>query len=40
MVRILPRATNQAKKAALKGALVRQTLFHGKQQPSLQNKEQ
>jgi hypothetical protein len=35
-VRIFPKAANQAKKAFLKGTLVHQTLFYGKQKPSLQ----
>jgi hypothetical protein len=33
MVRIFPRAVDQAKKVAFNGTLVRQTLFHGKQKP-------
>jgi hypothetical protein len=36
---ILPKAADHAKKAALKGALVRKTLFQGKLHPSLQTME-
>jgi hypothetical protein len=39
MVRILPRAADHAKKAALKGTSVHHTFFQEKRQPSLQLKE-
>jgi hypothetical protein len=39
MVRILPRAADHMKMAALKGTLVHHTLFQGKWQPSLQTRE-
>jgi len=39
MVRIFPTTTDQAKKAILKGTLVHQILFHGKQNALITNKD-
>jgi len=38
MIKILPRTTNQAKKATLKETSVRQTLFQGKREPLVRTK--
>jgi hypothetical protein len=38
LLRIFPRATDQAKKVVLKGTLVCQILFQGKRKPSLQTR--